>query len=50
MLKALNSSAGILFHYPAGQIQRTAQGFNAMKDGETGNPLVLLTGPPHKPR
>lgn len=43
--KALNESAGILFHYPAGQVRRTVEGFNAMMEGETKNPLALLVGP-----
>ena len=45
-LKALNNTAGILFHYPAGQVQRTAEGVVAIAEGETENPVALLTGPP----
>lgn len=44
--KALNSSAGILFHYPAGQLNRTAEGVNAYLNGETENPAALVVGPP----
>lgn len=44
--KALNSSAGILFHYPAGQLNRTAEGVNAYLNGETENPTALIVGPP----
>lgn len=44
--KALNSSAGILFHYPAGQLNRTAEGVNAYLNGETENPAALIVGPP----
>lgn len=47
-LKALNNVAGILFHYPAGQVQRTAQGVAAMASGDTANPGVLVTGPAKK--
>jgi hypothetical protein len=46
--KALNSSLGILFHYPAGQINTTAEGANALANDRTGNPGVLLAGPPPK--
>lgn len=45
-LKALNNTGGILFHYPAGQVNRTVEGFLALQEGETKNPLVLLVGPP----
>lgn len=45
-LKSANNAAGILFHYPAGQVQRTALGIQAMADGKSKNPMVLLTGPP----
>lgn len=44
--KALNSSAGILFHYPAGQLNRTAEGVNAYLNGETENPAAVIVGPP----
>lgn len=45
-LKALNSSAGIVFHYPAGQINATLSGIQALADGKTENPGALLVGPP----
>jgi hypothetical protein len=44
--KALNSTAGILFHYPSGQVQRTAEGIAALAEGETVNPGVILVGTP----
>lgn len=44
-LKALNNTAGILFHYPAGQVQRTASGVAALADGDTDSPLAPLFGP-----
>ena len=47
-LKALNSSAGIVFHYPAGQINATLAGIQAIADGKTENPGALLVGPPPK--
>lgn len=46
--KALNSSAGILFHYPAGQINATISGIQALADGKTENPGALLVGAPPK--
>ncbi|MER1940653.1 hypothetical protein ABS755_08085 [Castellaniella sp. FW104-16D08] len=46
--KALNSLGGIVFHYPAGQINNTLQGINAMLDGRTSNPGALVVGPPRK--
>lgn len=44
--KALNNTAGILFHYPAGQINRTVEGLLALWEGDTQNPGALLVGPP----
>jgi len=46
LLKRLNNAAGILFHYPAGQVNRTVEGFNAMYEGKTSNPMALLLGAP----
>lgn len=46
--KAANNAAGILFHYPAGQVQRTVTGVQAMANGETKNPLAPVVGPPPK--
>jgi hypothetical protein len=47
-LKALNQVAGILFHYPAAQVQRTALGIQALLNGDTNNPGVIISGPPPK--
>jgi ribosomal protein S18 acetylase RimI-like enzyme len=46
--KALNAVAGVLFRYPAAQVQRTIDGYTALEEGRTTNPGVLLTGPPPK--
>ena len=46
LIKSLNASAGILFHYPAGQVQRALDGYAALNNGDTSNPIVLLTGKP----
>lgn len=45
--KSLNETAGILFHYPAGQINATAEGFYGLATGETQNPGALVVGPKH---
>jgi GNAT superfamily N-acetyltransferase len=43
-LRALNATAGILFHYPAGQVQRTVEGVVALSEGDTENPAALAAG------
>lgn len=45
-LKALNAVGGILFHYPAGQVQRSVEGAVALIEGDTQNPMALVVGPP----
>lgn len=44
LLKALNNTAGILFHYPAGQVNRMVEGTVELIDGKTSNPLAPLVG------
>ncbi len=46
LIKAMNNTAGILLHYPAGAVNRAVEGFIALQEGKTNNPLVILTGPP----
>lgn len=46
--KTLNNVGGILLHYPAGQINATAEGIKALHDGTTHNPGALIVGPPPK--
>jgi hypothetical protein len=46
--RALNKVAGILFHYPAVQVDRTVRGSIALADGDTDRPTAVLTGPPIK--
>jgi len=48
LFKAANSTAGILFHYPAGQVNRSVEGTAALLEGRTNNPLAPLVGPPPK--
>lgn len=48
LFKAANSTGGILFHYPAGQVNRAVEGTAALIDGRTNNPLAPLVGPPPK--
>jgi hypothetical protein len=44
--RSLNDTAGILLHYPAGQVRRTVEGFDAIVEGKTINPLALVLGAP----
>jgi len=44
--RALNDSAGILLHYPAGQVRRTVEGYMALQEGRTQNPMALVVGAP----
>ena len=44
--RSWNEAAGIALHYPAGQVRRTVEGFNALREGETQNPTALLFGAP----
>ncbi len=44
--KSLNNTTGVLFHYPAGQINRTATGIVALSEGRTENPLAVVMGAP----
>jgi len=46
MLRALNNTAGIFLHYPAGQVQRTVEGFVAIMEGKSSSPMAPLIGPP----
>ena len=45
LARSANQLAGILFHYPATQIDRTARGIAALEQGEAG-PLAPVVGPP----
>lgn len=44
LLKALNAAAGVLFRYPAAQVQRTIDGIAALVEGKAENPGVVLVG------
>ncbi len=44
--KALNKTAGVLFHYPAGQLQRLVEGMMYDADHGSINPIPLVAGPP----
>jgi hypothetical protein len=44
--KAANNTAGVLFHYPAGQVNRTVEGTVALIEGRTDNLLAVIAGPP----
>jgi hypothetical protein len=44
--KASINTAGILFHLPSGQINKTWDGVEALMNGETENPAAIIGGPP----
>ena len=44
--RALNDSAGVLCHFPAGQVRRTVDGIVALSEGRTSNPFAVVTGGP----
>lgn len=46
LAKALNEAAGVVFRYPSAQVQRTVDGWVALDEGKTSNPLALLFGGP----
>jgi hypothetical protein len=45
LFRALNQTAGVLFHYPAGAVQRLVDGYAAWQDGEA-EPQAMVFGPP----
>ena len=44
MRKSMINTGGILFHLPSGQINKTIDGATALSEGETGNPMALVSG------
>jgi hypothetical protein len=46
LVGAATNVAGIIFRFPATQVQRTVEGFMALQEGRTRNPAALLVGPP----
>lgn len=49
MWRALNQTAGVVFHYPAAQVQRTAEGMMAIAEGDVEGMEAVkapLFGPP----
>lgn len=47
LLRSVNSLAGVLLHYPAGQLDRTVRGLRDWSNGDAG-PMAPLVGPPAK--
>jgi hypothetical protein len=47
---SLNKVAGILFHYPSVQLQRTFEGMKSLWEGKTQNPAVVVVGPTKEQR
>jgi hypothetical protein len=43
-LKALNRTGGVLFHYPAGQMEKTVTGYLDLQSGKTDIPTAPLFG------
>ena len=43
-IRALNRTGGVLFHYPAGQIDKTLTGFMDLQAGKTDIPTAPLFG------
>lgn len=46
--RSANELGGVVFHYPASQIDRTVRGIYELSEGRTDNPLAILAGPPPK--
>ena len=46
LLRSANKAGGILFHYPAGQIDATVRGLAALASGETDRVTAVGFGPP----
>jgi hypothetical protein len=45
---AVLQTAGVLFRFPAAQVQRTIDGYAALEEGRTSNPGALLVGAPRE--
>lgn len=43
-IKELNQIGGMIFHYPALQVERIANGIEALSEGRTSNPLAPVFG------
>lgn len=46
--RSLNDVGGVVFHYPSGQVWRTATGVAAIAQGKTRNPAALVFGGPRE--
>lgn len=47
-IRTANTVSGILFGYPAAQVQKTIDGWTALREGRTRNPFALVAGAPKK--
>ena len=45
---AANQVGGILFRYPAAQVERTVNGWIALREERTSNPAAVFVGPPRE--
>jgi hypothetical protein len=43
--KSINQTGGIVFRYPAAQVERTVRGVIALEEGRTTSPAAVLFGP-----
>ena len=48
LLRSLNNAAGVLFHYPSGQVEYTLQGIYSLLEGDTHNPAAVAFGNPQR--
>lgn len=46
--RSINNTAGILLHYPSGQVDRTTRAMIQIQNGDETNYFTLLTGPKRK--
>lgn len=46
--RAFFAASGLIFNYPASQVQRSIDGFVALEEGRSSNPFALLVGGPPK--
>lgn len=48
LLRAINQVGGVVFRYPAAQVERSIDGLIAVEEGKTNSPLALFFGPPRE--
>jgi hypothetical protein len=48
LIRSLNQVGGIVFHYPATQIDKTVRGMQTLATGQEKNPAAIFMGPSKK--